>query len=75
MIQIKSRAARLAAPAALALLLGACAGSGTGSGMRMGMGSGSAPGAKAMLAPTGAITPNPTTGTVTFPVIPGFAMA
>lgn len=66
MIQITSRAARLAAPAALALLLGACAGSGSGPGMRMGMGSGSAPGVKAMLAPTGAITPNPTTGMVTF---------
>ncbi|MGJ7581270.1 superoxide dismutase family protein [Variovorax sp. RHLX14] len=64
MIQITSRAARLAVPAALALLLGACAGTGTGSGMRMN--SGAAPGAKAVLAPTGAITPNPTSGTVTF---------
>jgi Cu-Zn family superoxide dismutase len=62
MIQITSRAARIAAPAALALLLGACAGSGTG----MRMGAGSAPGATAMLAPTAAITPNPTTGMVTF---------
>ena len=62
MIHIPSRAARLAIPAALALLLGACAG--TGSGMRMG--GGTAPGAKAVLAPTAAITPNPTSGTVTF---------
>ena len=64
MIKITSRAARLAAPAALVLLLGACAGSGPGTGTRMS--GNAAPGAKAVLVPTAAITPNPTSGTVTF---------
>lgn len=64
MNQITSRAFRLAAPAAIALLLGACAGQ--GSGMRMNSGADRAAGARAMLVPTAAITPNPTTGTVTF---------
>ena len=64
MIKITSRAARMALPAALVLLLGACAGSGPGTGTRMN--GNAAPGAKAILVPTAAITPNPTSGTVTF---------
>ncbi|MGI4778754.1 MAG: superoxide dismutase family protein [Janthinobacterium lividum] len=66
MTRTTSRTWRLAAPAVLALLLGACAGQGSGMRMNSGPGGTAAPGARAVLAPTAAITPNPTSGTVTF---------
>ena len=66
MTRFTTCSARLAVPVALALLLGACAGQGSGMRMNTSGQSAGTPGARAVLAATGAITPNPTSGTVTF---------
>lgn len=66
MTRITSLTLRLATPAVLALLLGACAGQGSGMRMNSDPGGATGAGAQAMLAPTAAIVPNPTTGDVTF---------